>query len=114
MFSETGDLIEQVKKMYGREIIVYKPDAQEVEQMVTQYGENIFYDSVEKRKLCCNIRKVLPLKKALEGKEAWICGLRREQASSRENITQLVLIKITRCGKLFLCRIGVTHKFGII
>ena len=46
-------------------------------------GINLFYDSVENRKLCCSIRKVAQLPRAFENKQAWICGLRKDQSVSR-------------------------------
>jgi phosphoadenosine phosphosulfate reductase len=51
--------------------------------MVAEKGINLFYDSVENRKMCCGIRKVAQLPRAFEGKEAWICGLRKDQSVSR-------------------------------
>ena len=54
--------------------------------MVKEKGINLFYDSVENRKLCCYNRKVEPLKRALAGLDAWICGLRKEQSVTRGNL----------------------------
>jgi phosphoadenosine phosphosulfate reductase len=33
--------------------------------------------------MCCNLRKIGPLKRAFSGLDAWICGLRRDQAVTR-------------------------------
>jgi phosphoadenosine phosphosulfate reductase len=60
---------------------------------VRQHGMNLFYDSIEKRKLCCGIRKVEPLKRALSGLDAWMTGLRREQAVTRSEARKLELDK---------------------
>lgn len=46
--------------------------------MVREHGPNQFYEGVELRKLCCWVRKVLPLRRALVGMDAWITGLRRD------------------------------------
>ena len=54
--------------------------------MVAQHGINLFYESVELRHLCCQIRKVEPLKRALEGTEVWITGLRRSQSVTRTDM----------------------------
>ena len=54
--------------------------------MVNSKGINLFYESIENRKLCCNIRKIEPLKRAFKGLKVWICGLRREQAVTRQNM----------------------------
>jgi len=48
-------------------------------------GINDFYNSLDSRKECCRIRKIEPLKKALQGHDAWITGLRSEQSITRAN-----------------------------
>ena len=68
---------------YGIKIRLYFPDYKEVEDMVARYGVNLFYESIEKRRLCCHIRKLGPLKRAFSGLKVWICGLRREQSVTR-------------------------------
>ncbi|MCG0057150.1 phosphoadenosine phosphosulfate reductase family protein, partial [Escherichia coli] len=35
--------------------------------------------------LCCQIRKIIPLRESLAPYDAWISGLRREQSESRAN-----------------------------
>jgi phosphoadenosine phosphosulfate reductase len=82
----TYDVMDACRKRFGIEIRVYFPDAAEVESMVREKGLNLFYDSVANRKLCCEIRKIHPLRRALSGKRAWLTGLRREQADSRESM----------------------------
>lgn len=79
----TYDLMDEVRKRYDIELEVFFPDAAEVEKMVREHGVNLFFESVENRKLCCEIRKVHPLKRALHGMEAWITGRRRDQSSHR-------------------------------
>ncbi|MEZ5073135.1 MAG: phosphoadenylyl-sulfate reductase [Bacteroidales bacterium] len=83
LFPETYDLIARTNKKYGIRMLTYFPDAAKVEDMVSKHGVNLFYDSLEKRKLCCGIRKVAQLPRAFAGKEAWICGLRKDQSVSR-------------------------------
>ena len=51
--------------------------------MATEHGVNPFYNSVSLRLLCCNIRKVNPLNKALKEFDAWVTGLRRSQGETR-------------------------------
>lgn len=85
LFSETYDLIEITSKKYGLDIRIYFPDTKQVEEMVNKKGINLFYESVENRKLCCHIRKIEPLKRAFSGLDAWICGLRREQSVTRND-----------------------------
>jgi phosphoadenosine phosphosulfate reductase len=54
--------------------------------MVRSKGINLFYESVENRKLCCQVRKLEPLKRAFSGLDAWICGLRASQSITRKDI----------------------------
>jgi phosphoadenosine phosphosulfate reductase len=86
MFQETYFTIEKTEKHYNFKYKIYFPDFRKVEKMVNNKGINLFYESVENRKLCCHIRKVLPLKRALKGFKCWICGLRREQSVTRQSI----------------------------
>lgn len=83
---ETYRLMDTAQEKYGREIQVYFPESAEVEAFVRKEGINPFYRSIELRKACCGIRKVAPLKRALADKQAWITGLRREQAVTRADL----------------------------
>src|SRR5207237_8841912 len=51
--------------------------------LADRHGANPFYRSVELRRLCCEVRKVRPLARALRGHDAWITGLRRDQGATR-------------------------------
>ena len=89
LFPETYDLIDRTSRKYKINIKVYFPDPSDVEKMVQEKGINLFYDNVENRKLCCYIRKLKPLARAMKGLDAWITGLRREQSVTRTDM-QLV------------------------
>lgn len=86
LFPEAYDLMDRTSKKYKINLEVFFPNAHEVEEMVTQKGINLFYDSIENRKLCCRLRKLVPLARAMQGLDAWITGLRREQSVTRENM----------------------------
>lgn len=86
LFPETYDLLDLTSKKYNMVINVFFPDAVNVQEMVNSKGINLFYDSIENRKLCCFIRKVEPLKKAFSGLDAWVSGIRRGQASTRKDM----------------------------
>jgi len=86
VFPETYDLIENTNARYKINIGIMFPDTAQVEQMVNEKGVNLFYESIENRKLCCNIRKIEPLQRALNGLDIWISGLRREQSVTRNNL----------------------------
>jgi phosphoadenosine phosphosulfate reductase len=83
LFPETYDLISKTENKYGLKIIIYFPEAEEVQQMTSEHGVNLFRKSVELRKKCCVVRKINPLRRALNGKQAWITGLRRSQSVTR-------------------------------
>lgn len=83
---ETYDTISASEKYFGIKIKVLFPESEAVEEMVNAHGVNLFYDSIEKRKLCCKVRKTDPLQKILQGKTAWFTGLRREQSVTRIGI----------------------------
>ena len=86
LFPETYELIERTETKYRVRMQIFSPQSQPLEEMVKKYGVNLFYDSVERRRECCQIRKLEPLSRALAGQKVWICGLRKEQAVTRQNI----------------------------
>lgn len=86
LHAETLGMLDTVKKTYGTEITLFKPEAAAVNAYVQQNGLNAFYDSVEMRKECCRIRKVEPLNRALAGNKAWVTGQRRAQAATRTEL----------------------------
>ncbi len=83
LFQETYDLIAKTQKRYPISFKIYYPDTSAVEKMVKEKGINLFYESVDNRKLCCGIRKVEPLARALKNVDAWITGVRRAQSLTR-------------------------------
>ena len=86
MFPETYDVLHRTTNRYGMSIKVYYPEAGRVEEMVNSKGINLFYESVENRLTCCNTRKIEPLRRALQGLDAWITGLRRQQSVTRKDM----------------------------
>jgi phosphoadenosine phosphosulfate reductase len=86
---ETYDIMDQVRKRYGISIEVYFPYQNEVEEMVQAKGMNLMYESIDNRKLCCEIRKVHSLNRALSKLDGWITGLRREQTVTRANVKKI-------------------------
>lgn len=89
LFSESYELLERTTARYKKPIRVYFPEASDVEEFVTTKGVNSFYESVENRKECCNIRKVKPLSRALQGAEVWITGVRAEQSDTRKDMPMI-------------------------
>ena len=86
---ETHDMIDRVRDRYRISVDVIVPDAADVKQLVHEHGTNPFYRSPDLRRLCCEVRKSRPLAGALIGFDAWLTGVRRQQASTRSE-TQVV------------------------
>nr|WP_167611820.1 phosphoadenylyl-sulfate reductase [Maribellus sediminis] len=88
LFPETYKVFRSTVERYKKEIQVYFPPADKVEEMVTKKGPFSFYESLENRKECCFIRKVIPLKRALAGNDIWITGLRAAQSDNRSDMKE--------------------------
>jgi thioredoxin-dependent adenylylsulfate APS reductase len=86
MHQETYSLMDRVRNRYGITVEVYFPRAETVQAMVREHGLDLFYDSVELRKMCCGVRKVEPLERALADLDAWITGLRPSQSVTRTDV----------------------------
>ncbi|MCL9806749.1 phosphoadenylyl-sulfate reductase [Flavobacterium amniphilum] len=86
LFPETYAVWDKTLLQYNQPIRVYYPDTDELETYVNKNGINGFYNSVELRKECCHIRKVIPLQKAVKGAKVWITGLRAQQSDNRNNL----------------------------
>ena len=89
LFPQTYDVFSSTIIKYNKKINVYFPESEAVEKMVTEKGPYSFYQSVENRKECCRIRKVAPLKRALDGMEVWISGIRADQSDNRNQMDWL-------------------------
>jgi len=85
---ETHALAHSVHRRYGPVVRMVSPDAADVSAWTSQHGQNGFYDAVELRHQCCEIRKVKPLRRVLAGKSAWLTGLRRQQSKLRSDLTE--------------------------
>ena len=86
LFQETYDVFHKTLKKYKVNIQTFYPETSQVENLLNTKGPNSFYESVENRKECCFIRKVVPLKKGLAGNKVWITGLRAEQSENRNDL----------------------------
>ena len=88
LHADTLDLIDAIKARYRIAVEVYQPRTMAVQAYVQVYGRDAFYDSLELRRSCCDIRKVEPLRRALAGKRAWITGQRRAQSTGRAALAE--------------------------
>lgn len=82
---ETHEMMERVRRRYRVRLHVQTPDPAEVAKLVAADGPNAFYRSRELRLRCCEVRKARPLVRALAGFDAWVTGLRRDQAPTRRS-----------------------------
>ncbi len=88
---ETYEVMDRIREKYGVSIKSYFPDRGTVEKLERDKGFYSFRKSIENRKECCGIRKVEPLNRALSELDAWITGLRREQAVTRTGLAKVEL-----------------------
>lgn len=86
LFEETYEVMQKTMQALKISIEVFAPDAADLETLISREGPNAFYESVGKRKTCCALRKLRPLKRALKTADAWICGLRSEQSAMRTSV----------------------------
>lgn len=86
LHADTLELIPTINERYEIEVKVYQPKAEAVAQYVERYGRDAFYDDLQLRQRCCEIRKVEPLRRALADKRAWITGQRRAQSMTRTKL----------------------------
>ncbi len=86
---ETYDCMQKTSEKYSFKYEVLKPDPEDIARLIGSHGPNLFYESVELRKECCRVRKVVPLKRKLGTLSAWICGLRRAQGVTRADVATI-------------------------
>ncbi|WP_020620169.1 phosphoadenylyl-sulfate reductase [Paenibacillus daejeonensis] len=84
-FKETYETRDKMAERYGIKFVEVKPELTPVEQ-AEQHGEELWKSDPN---LCCNIRKVQPLTQILSKYEAWITGIRRDQAPTRANAKKI-------------------------
>lgn len=87
---ETYDVMDATNLKYNIKIDVYFPNEQNVQELYKTQGVNGHYESIEKRKHCCFVRKIEPLKRALQGLDIWFTGLRASQSVTR---TEMPLVE---------------------
>lgn len=84
---QTVDLIGRIEAHYpGQKVEVYRPVQESVVHFVKANGDKAMYQSIDLRKTCCRIRKLQPLARMLQGRTAWVTGLRREQSNDRGDV----------------------------
>jgi phosphoadenosine phosphosulfate reductase len=85
---ETLETLAAVEQRYGLVVERHRPDSESAVRFVQRHGDDAMYRSVELRKACCALRKTAPLERLLEGRDAWVTGLRREQSVDRARVDE--------------------------
>ncbi len=83
LHAQTLAMIPRIQQRYGLQVEVFRPQHEAVLHFVGRHGERAMFDSVDLRRACCTLRKVEPMARLLEGRSAWVAGLRREQSETR-------------------------------
>jgi phosphoadenosine phosphosulfate reductase len=86
LHAETLELLERTRASSRAPVEVWRPVDEAVVHFVRREGTDAMYRSLELRKACCQVRKMEPLARALQGRSAWITGLRREQSTARADV----------------------------
>ena len=89
LHSETLALLERTQAHSRAPLRVFRPEQEAVIAFVRNEGQDAIFESMAQRKACCDIRKMEPLSRALQGQRAWITGLRREQSNARAEVPVL-------------------------
>jgi phosphoadenosine phosphosulfate reductase len=97
---QTLELLERTRSRLGDRLTVYHPVDEAVIRFVAREGKDAMYRSIELRKGCCSVRKLEPLGRALDGKRAWVTGLRREQSSARAEVPLLDSAEAATAGRV--------------
>jgi phosphoadenosine phosphosulfate reductase len=85
LFPETYSLIDVIEERYHIEVERTRPELTP-EAQAEQFGAALWASNPNQ---CCDIRKVEPLKKYLATLQAWVTGIRRDQAPTRANTRKL-------------------------
>lgn len=97
---ETYSVMDATNLKYGVKVNVFFPNTQAVENLYKTQGINGFYESIENRKVCCYVRKIEPLRRALGDLDVWITGLRASQSVTRENLNVIEYDEINKVIKV--------------
>ena len=106
LFRETYDVLSRTTIKYKKKIEVFFPGYEAVEKMVTEKGPYSFYNSVEDRKECCRVRKLIPLDRALTEMKVWVSGIRASQAATEVSSTGWNMMKLRICLNFIPCSTG--------
>jgi phosphoadenosine phosphosulfate reductase len=78
-FTETLELRERIRIRYGTDVELVRPELT-VAEYEKEHGGPLYRHRPDQ---CCYDRKIVPLRKAIIGYEAWISAIRRDQTTDR-------------------------------
>ncbi|HEV3164314.1 MAG TPA: phosphoadenylyl-sulfate reductase [Isosphaeraceae bacterium] len=78
-FPETLELRDRIAERYGIEVELIRPDTT-VPEYEAKHGGPLYGTNPDR---CCHDRKILPLRRAVEGYDAWISAIRADQSAHR-------------------------------
>ena len=110
LHAETLGVLDAIRQRYGREVTIYRPDAAAVDAHVAAHGAYAFYESVELRKACCQIRKVEPLARA--GRTRRLDHQRRAQSATRGELAREEQTPRSACTSSTRWRTGARPRSG--
>lgn len=84
LFPETYRVWREVERRYGTRVEVFEGPS--LGRQAATHGEALWERNPD---LCCSIRKVEPLGRALADLDCWITGMRREQSPTRADAPKL-------------------------
>lgn len=87
LFPETYETRQRLISRYPISFVKIEPELS-VEEQADEHGDRLWERDPD---ACCGIRKVAPLQQALEGMDAWVTGIRREQSTTRQDARKLEL-----------------------
>ncbi|MGH2520234.1 MAG: phosphoadenylyl-sulfate reductase [Chloroflexota bacterium] len=85
LFPETYQTVARVKERYGLQPVAYATPLSLPDQ-AREHGGELWQRDPD---LCCRLRKVEPNRAALQGKTAWVTGIRRDQTGNRQAVPLL-------------------------
>lgn len=97
---QTYSVMDATNLKYGVKVNVFFPKTEAIENLYKEQGINGFYESMENRKVCCYVRKIEPLQRALGELDVWITGLRASQSVTRENLNVIEYDEINKVIKV--------------
>ena len=96
LFPKTFEVRDRIVAKYGIRTVAVKP-LLTIDEQAAQHGPDLYGRQPD---LCCKIRKVEPLRRHLGGFQAWITGIRRDQAPTRANAGLVEWDKVFNLVKL--------------